>query len=114
MDHARDNANLRRSDHHPKKLILAAAHAARKKAPPPQELQLAWNCQNYSSLPKAGGILDQPAGLLERMTAALNTYNSCKAFSKNSSNVEWMKENGETIEFMSYLEQLEKDGTELN
>jgi len=31
-------------------------------------------------LPKAGGILDQPAGLLDRLTVALNTYEAMRAW----------------------------------
>lgn len=33
-----------------------------------------WLCQRYGSLPDAGGLLDQDAGLLERMTALGSTY----------------------------------------
>lgn len=31
---------------------------------------LAWRCKRYSALPRAGGVDDQPAGLLDRMSAA--------------------------------------------
>ena len=58
--------------------------------------------------------MDQPAGLLERMTAALNTYNACKAFSKNAHNQEWKKSNWETIDFVNKLAIMEKDGKKFN
>lgn len=37
---------------------------------------LDWYCQKYSTLPEAGGMRDQPAGDIERMTAASNVYNA--------------------------------------
>ena len=53
---------------HPPGIILAAArHGADSSAPPPPELELKRYCLEYHALPCAGGLLDQPAGLLRRM-----------------------------------------------
>ncbi len=38
------------------------------------ELTLALQVQEFHALPYAGGILDQPAGLMERMTYALKIF----------------------------------------
>lgn len=51
---------------------------------------------------------------MERMTAALNTYNACKAFRKNAHDQEWKKNNWDTIDFINKLSIMEKDGTESN
>jgi len=50
------------------------------KGSPPDELRLAFRCQQWGTLPHSGGLLDQPAGLVERMTIAVNVYNAMKAW----------------------------------
>lgn len=60
--------------------MLAAADYAEGKSAPPDELRLAFRCQQWNALPSAGGILDQPAGLVERMTVASNVYYAWKAY----------------------------------
>jgi len=61
-------------------MILAAADCAEGKGPPPGELVLAWHAQSWSTLPEAGGLRDQPAGLLERMSSVLHVYDAMKAY----------------------------------
>ncbi len=62
--------------------MLAAADYAerRKESVPPSELRLAFRCVQWNALPNPGGLMDQPAGLVERMTIVLNTYNAMKAW----------------------------------
>jgi hypothetical protein len=50
----------------------------RKSAPPPRELELAWQCKQFSCLPYSGGLLDQPAGLIHRMNVAYNVWDAVK------------------------------------
>jgi len=50
---------------------------------PPDELRLAFRCQQWGTLPHSGGLLDQPAGLVERMTIAVNVYNAMKAWGEH-------------------------------
>lgn len=45
-------------------------------APPPGELRLAWQCQRWGALPRAGGIYDQDYKTMMLMGATLNIYNS--------------------------------------
>jgi len=49
-------------------------------------------CQQWNALPVAGGILDQPAGLVDRMSIALNTYNAMSAWHKRD-----VKKDGEFV-----------------
>jgi hypothetical protein len=56
-------------------MILAAADYGRGEGEPPPELELALQAHRWGVLPEAGGLRDQPAGLLRRMTAAENVYN---------------------------------------
>lgn len=46
---------------------------AEGKGPPPQALVDGWRARQWG-LPEAGGRLDQPAGMVARMTHALNLY----------------------------------------
>ena len=49
------------------------------------------------------------------MTAALNTYNSCKVFKQNAHDQKWIAKNWDTVEFITNLEKMEREnGTELN
>ena len=61
-------------------MILAAADAAEGLGPPPEELQLAWQVRRWHALPEPGGLLDQPAGLVERMAVAESVYQAVKAW----------------------------------
>ena len=58
-------------------MIIAAADCATDKSvPPPRYLSLAWDCLNWHCLPEAGGILDQPAGLISKMNYLKNIYDA--------------------------------------
>ena len=61
-------------------MILAVADCAEGKGPPPGELMLAWQAQTWNTLPEAGGLRDQPAGLIERMSATLRVYDAMKIY----------------------------------
>lgn len=43
---------------------------------PPPELRLYWMSQRYGALPEPGGLLEQDAMLLERMTTLGTVYES--------------------------------------
>ena len=61
-------------------MIRAAADHAKGRAPPPRELRLALQARSWGHLPDPGGLLDQPAGLLERMTVTYNVYHAVRAW----------------------------------
>ena len=52
--------------------------AAEGDGPPPPELRLAWQCQRWGGLPDAGGIYDQDALTLYRMSSLGNVYDTVK------------------------------------
>jgi len=58
--------------------MAAAAAADTRDAAAPPELLLAWRCSRYRALPRSGGIDDQPAGLLERMSEASFVYDAMR------------------------------------
>lgn len=83
-------------DQYPPSLILAAAACGTDpKAKTPPELRLAWQAVSFHALPETGGLLDQPAGLLNRMTQAFNAWNAFKAYEQRdpSKNLEWIEAN---------------------
>lgn len=47
---------------------------------PPPLLELALRCKQWSTLPEPGNLLDQPAGLIDQMTYALNVYENWSAY----------------------------------
>ena len=58
-----------------KKLLAAVVDLANGgDGPAPPELRLYWQCQRYGGLPDAGGLLEQDAGLIERMTTLGAVY----------------------------------------
>ena len=60
-------------------ILAAAAVGEGKDVPPPPELELAWQIERYGTLPKPGGLEDQPAGLLRRCSIALNVYEAFRS-----------------------------------
>lgn len=64
-------------------MILAAADYADERGDPPPELQLFFDCQDFpGALPNAGGVLDQPPGLIARMRVANNVYQVMRVYWK--------------------------------
>ena len=70
-------------------ILAAAAYAEDDKATPPPELALYRRAQTYGGLPRAGGLDDQPAGLLDRMSASANVYRAWRGLAQASNKVEW-------------------------
>lgn len=52
----------------------------RKPVYPPPELELAWQCDRFHALPKAGGLLDQPAGLMDNLRQIAEIYKGYNAY----------------------------------
>jgi hypothetical protein len=75
-------------------------------------LRLALQCKSWDSLPYPGGILDQPYGLLERMTLAYNVYTSIKGQQAASDLVKWAEANPEAADTYAMVRELQKHATD--
>lgn len=73
-------------------MILAAAACAEGSGPPPPELELAWQVRGWGALPEPGGLRDQRAGELRRMSVALNAYGAVRAFHASSDKAKWARD----------------------
>jgi len=65
-------------------VILACRDYAKdseNNAPPP-ELVTIWQCRRWNTLPNAGGILDQPAGMMYTLTQYARVYDAFVEYSK--------------------------------
>lgn len=78
-------------------MILSVAHYADQGGQVPKELQMAWDCQCYHCLPKAGGLEDQLVRTMSRMRAAQNVYDAMSAYhaadQAGAVTFEWMQRN---------------------
>jgi len=91
--------------------VLAAASAVDREGGMPAELELALQCQQWGVLPEAGGLMDQPLGLLNRMGAALNAYSAFKS-EKNRGNVslsEWSRRSPDAWRVVARIERMRMD-----
>ena len=73
-------------------MILAVAACAEDDGPPPPELAAYWKMKEYGLPPRTGGQDAQPAGLLDRMSAAANVYYAWKGLSQAQKKGTWQTE----------------------
>lgn len=92
-------------------MLAAAACGRNPKAPPPRELKLAWQAISYHALPEAGGLLDQPAGLLSRMTACYNAWQAFRSWQQAdpTKRQEWIEANPELHAIKIELDRLQRE-----
>jgi len=64
-------------------MILAAAACAEGQDDAPRELRWVFDHDRWGVLPNAGGLLDQPAGALQRMTACENVYRALQFYARH-------------------------------
>ncbi len=64
-------------------MILAAAAFAEGDGDAPRELRWVFDRDRWGALPNGGGLLDQPAGALERMAACENVYRAILFYARN-------------------------------
>lgn len=88
-------------------MILAAAdYGLYQEGEPPPILGLAFQCERWNTLPHAGGLLDQPAGLMRKMTALLNVYYAHFHSIKAENVVEWGKANPGAMKIIKQVTEL--------
>ena len=80
---------------------------ARDKTPAGKELILAWQCKQWNTLPRSGGILEQPAGLIKIMSAVINVYNAFIQIQKGNI-IQIANSNPEILKIVREVEKLEK------
>ena len=89
-------------------MLAAAACASDNTAKTPRELRLALECSRYSSLPFSGGVLEQPAGLLEKMRMAEAVYMAFVAyrFARPGEHAKWKSEHADAWEIIKRVNAL--------
>lgn len=92
-------------------MILAAADAAQDQGPPPEELRMAWRCEKWG-MPRGQGWLNEPAGMVDKMTVALNVYNAFRAWRNRPREGElgksWLKDHPEIRKIVFDVRDLRK------
>lgn len=97
--------------------IATADYAAGKDgSSPPDELVLYWDMQAFSALPNAGGILDQPAGLLRKIRHVARVHWAVREHSANAlkagKGAQWKSDHPDVMAIINYVESIRKHGTE--
>ena len=70
--------------------------------PAPQELKDYWKSEKWG-LPYGDGWMNQPVGMVERMTVAGNTWNAVKDYRKARMAANWAVDNPEAWQIVSYV-----------
>lgn len=86
--------------------MIAAARSYLYEEPQPHELRLALQVDRWGALPTQGGLLDQEAGLLERMGWASAVYNAFRGRATARDVIRWIDSNPEAHELYAYVMQM--------
>jgi hypothetical protein len=68
---------------------------------------MALQCRKWGSLPEAGGLLDQPAGMIAKMGYLINVYQSTGDYFGASDPTKWADSNNAAFEIYARARQLE-------
>jgi hypothetical protein len=91
---------VERGDDHPKRIILAAGLYADGQGEKPRELQLWEQWRKFGIPPRGGGLLDQPAGLLERIEIVRSVYDAVRQYQKFWCTSGWMEANSALVQIV--------------
>lgn len=92
--------------------MTAAAEYADEGGEPPPDLKMAMMCSRWNCLPYEGGLMDQPAGMIARMSVVKNIYDACKARMSyrdkegQTNVVEWGNNNPEAAEMLARVDRM--------
>ena len=89
-------------------MILAAADYGEGNGDPPPELDLAFRCRRWNSLPEAGGLNDQPGGLMHRLTVVENVYNAFHGMTTAPDLAKWGDANPGMRKILDWVYKLRK------
>ena len=88
---------------------MAAVRAARSEGPQSPELRLAMQAKAWGTLPEAGGLLDQPAGLIKRMSAVLSAYETITSRRRAKDAIRWIDADPMRYDYYDWLKTLEEN-----
>lgn len=71
--------------------------------PPPMELQLARQVDRWGTLPVSGGLLDQEAGLLDKMAWASAVDKAVRGYTEAPNLANWIKTNPDAHDLYKYV-----------
>ena len=74
--------------------------------PPPGDLLLGFQIQRWGALPSAGGLRDQPAGLMKRVTALMAVYDVYMGQRNAQSLKEWIDNYPQQYQLWSEVEEM--------
>lgn len=96
-------------------MMLAAADLGRyDEGAPPPVLREAWLIKRWGALPEAGGLRDQPAGLLQKAARLLDIYQAHKAYKdallsqKGDALGEWEQRNMDVMNLLADIRKLRR------
>jgi hypothetical protein len=73
---------------------------------PPRELKLALQCRMWNNLPLAGGILDQPFRLVEKMSLSIRLYDVYSTMLRAENIAQWAKDQPDAYKFFAWAKQV--------
>jgi hypothetical protein len=77
-------------------------------------LQTAWEIKRWGALPEAGGLRDQPAGLLKRAAYLSDVYSAHRAYrdallsQKGDALGEWETRNDDVMQLLARIRELKR------
>lgn len=74
-------------------MTRAVVEYVEHRGPQPPELEKLAEIRYWNALPRAGGLLDQPAGLLQKLQYADRLYHAWKGWTETQDPENWKKEN---------------------
>jgi hypothetical protein len=91
-------------------LIASADYARGEIAHPPELLELGFQVEQYGALPTAGGLYDQPAGLMQKLRMVMNVYHAHRQYYKNGNKpgeaAKWKQEHEDLYDIVLDIKEL--------
>ena len=90
--------------------MAAAQYGKSVYTEPPPALVLYWRCERWRTLPRAGGLFDQPLAVMTQMEAAHYTAESFReraSAAKSGKLIEWAEANPDKVSYCRRVEELD-------
>jgi len=79
--------------------MKAVARYVDEDGPLPHYLMKAWQCRNWRTLPKSGGLDEQPLFVMSQMEMALYVYDAFRSRANRTDAPEWAEKHPDLAEF---------------